>query len=99
MQAMFHDPDDYPDSGIQRALVEPGRVVTVQLDAQVIESTSNVRRITVENRKCWFDDEVAVVQSSPSYSFQTCITECRMKVFEEKCGCIPFFYPLFGIYL
>ncbi|GFG36325.1 hypothetical protein Cfor_05944, partial [Coptotermes formosanus] len=97
--AMFHDPEDYPDTDLQTALVEPGKSVTVMLEAQVIESTDTVRWMNVESRQCWFDDEVAVLQSSPSYSFQTCITECRMKVFQEKCGCIPFFYPLFGQYL
>jgi hypothetical protein len=96
---MFHDPKDYPDTGLHTALVEPGQLVTVMLEAQVIQSMDTVRRINVESRQCWFDDEVAVVQSSPTYSFQTCITECRMKVFQEKCGCIPFFYPLFGQYL
>ena len=96
---MFHDPEDYPDSGLHTALVEPRQFVSVMLEAEVIESVNTVRWIDVNSRRCWFDDEVAVVQSSPSYSFQTCITECRMKVFQEKCGCIPFFYPLFGQYL
>jgi hypothetical protein len=99
MQVMFHDPEDYPDSGIHTALVEPRQLVSVMLEAEVIESVNSVRWIDVGSRRCWFSDEVAVVQSSPSYSFQTCITECRMKVFQEKCGCIPFFYPLFGQYL
>jgi amiloride-sensitive sodium channel len=99
MQAMFHDPEDYPDAGLHTALVEPRQVVSVMLEAQVIESVNTVRWIDVDSRRCWFDDEVAVMQSSPSYSFQTCITECRMKVLQEKCGCIPFFYPLFGQHL
>jgi hypothetical protein len=99
MQAVFHDPEDYPDNGQHTALVEPRRLVTVMLEAQVIESVYTVRWIDVASRRCWFDDEVAVVRSSPSYSFQTCITECRMKVLQEKCGCIPFFYPLFGQHL
>ncbi|KDR21541.1 Sodium channel protein Nach [Zootermopsis nevadensis] len=93
--AMFHDPEDYPDMGLQTALVEPRQLVTVMLEAQVVESLDDVRWISVENRQCWFDDEVAVVHSSPDYSYHTCITECRMKVLQEKCGCIPFFYPLF----
>jgi amiloride-sensitive sodium channel len=98
MQAMFHDPEDYPDSGLKTALVEPGRLVTVKLEAQIIESVNDVRRVNVDSRQCWFDDEVAVVQSSPSYSVDNCITECRIKVFQENCGCIPFFYPLVGQY-
>jgi Amiloride-sensitive sodium channel. len=99
MQAMFHDPEDYPDTGLQTALVEPRKIVSVMLEAQVIESVDTVRRLNVNSRHCWFDDEVAVVQSSPSYSYQTCITECRMKVFQVKCGCVPFYYPLFGQHL
>jgi hypothetical protein len=96
---VFHDPEDYPDAGLQMALVEPGRLVTVMLEAQLVESVSDVRWISVQNRQCWFDDEVAVVQSSRSYSYQNCLTECRMKAFQDKCGCIPFFYPLFSQYL
>jgi amiloride-sensitive sodium channel len=96
---MFHDPEDYPDTGLQTALVEPGRLVTVTLEAQVVESVDDVRWISVKNRHCWFDDEVVVVHSTPDYSYQTCITECRMKVFQDKCGCTPFFYPLFSQYL
>jgi amiloride-sensitive sodium channel len=96
---MFHDPEDYPDMGLQTALVEPRQLVTVMLEAQVVESVNDVRWINVENRQCWFDDEVAVVHSSPVYSYHTCITECRMKVLQDNCGCIPFFYPFFSQYL
>jgi amiloride-sensitive sodium channel len=99
MQAMFHDPDNYPDSGIQMALVEPGRLTTVVLEAQVVESVSDVRWISVQNRQCWFDDEVAVVHTSATYSYYNCLTECRMKALQDKCGCIPFFYPLISQYL
>jgi hypothetical protein len=99
MQALFHDPEDYPDTGIQMALVEPGRVTTVILEAQVVESVSDVRWISVQNRQCWFDDEVAVVHTSATYSYYNCLTECRMKALQDKCDCIPFFYPLISQYL
>lgn len=85
--------------GLQPVLVEPGQQVTVMMDAQVVESVTDVRWVSVENRKCWFNDEVSVVQSSPGYSYRTCITECRMEVLQEKCGCTPFFYPFFSKYL
>ncbi|XP_033606268.1 sodium channel protein Nach isoform X3 [Cryptotermes secundus] len=96
IRAVFHDPDDFPDAGLQMALIEPQRLVSVMLEAQVVESMSDVRWISVQNRQCWFDDEVAVVHTSPKYSYYNCLTECRMKAFQDKCGCIPFFYPLFN---
>ncbi|XP_069669416.1 pickpocket protein 11-like [Periplaneta americana] len=96
LTALFHDPLDYPETSLQTALIEPKQMVTVLLGAEVIESVDDVRWLSVAQRSCWFDDEVTVVGSSEDYSYQTCITECRMRVLLEKCNCTPFFYPLFN---
>ncbi|PSN41206.1 hypothetical protein C0J52_04176, partial [Blattella germanica] len=96
LQVLFHDPLDYPETSLQTAVVEPQMMVTIGLGAQAIESAPEVRTLNVAQRQCWFDDEVSLLNASPEYSYQTCITECRMEVLNSKCGCTPFFYPMFS---
>ncbi|KAJ9578620.1 hypothetical protein L9F63_005110 [Diploptera punctata] len=96
IKVLFHDPLDYPETSLDTTMVEPKKMVTVSLNAQAVESVSEVRSLSVSQRQCWFNGEEEVLKSTNEYSYQTCITECRIRVLSEKCGCIPFFYPLYS---
>ena len=32
-----------------------------------------------------------------SYTRRTCLQECKAKIIMEKCGCLPFYFPDYGV--
>ncbi|PSN41205.1 hypothetical protein C0J52_04177, partial [Blattella germanica] len=94
---LIHDPISYPETSVRIIPVEPNQLFSAILDAQAVESSSDVRMISINQRQCWFEDEAISVESDVEYNFKNCITECRMKVIREECGCTPFYYPPFNM--
>ncbi|XP_065203446.1 sodium channel protein Nach-like [Planococcus citri] len=55
-------------------------------------TTEEARQLSIRQRHCVFPDEIKLI-TDDIYTFGACMTECRMNMAKEKCGCIPFFYP------
>lgn len=55
-------------------------------------TTEEARQLSISQRHCVFPDEIRLV-TNDEYNFGACMTQCRMNMAKEKCGCIPFFYP------
>lgn len=73
-------------------LVAIGQSVDLKVEPRIMQSEDILRRVDVEDRGCWFDDEAKLAHSDV-YSYETCRTECRMKNYIYECGCIPYKYP------
>ncbi|PZC76567.1 hypothetical protein B5X24_HaOG204466 [Helicoverpa armigera] len=92
VKVLLSDPNDYPETTIDYRYITFGESVDIKVEPMVFQSDSNVRRVEPENRGCWFHDEV-VLSHTNRYSYETCVTECRMKNYMDACKCVPYKYP------
>lgn len=60
------------------------------LSMSEIKTKSNVRELSVRQRKCKFFSDGGL-KTWPVYSRSMCVTECRMKVIQDHCDCRPHF--------
>ncbi|CAG4976948.1 unnamed protein product [Colias eurytheme] len=86
------DPNDYPEVTVLYKYVGTGVSLDIKVQPMIFQSDDEIRRIDVEKRGCIFHDE-GLLEHTDRYSTETCITECRMKMFLTNCGCIPYKYP------
>ncbi|CAK9823349.1 Pickpocket protein 19 [Anthophora retusa] len=62
-----------------------------------IKTTPNVKELRIQQRKCKFLNDGGL-ETWPVYTRNMCITECRMKVIQDRCNCRPHFArPINGI--
>ncbi|XP_011307040.1 uncharacterized protein [Fopius arisanus] len=90
-QAMIYTPTDYPyrASGSNRdGLVMPGTETFISLGGSMSDTTEDFRSLKLERRNCDVQYEYY------EYSYSECITSCKIQDIAEKCGCIPFYYPV-----
>nr|CAD7403343.1 unnamed protein product [Timema cristinae] len=97
ISVLIHDGTDYPEISLLTSLVQPRQELSISVGGNYIESEDNVRGLNVEQRLCWFDDEIPG-NYTDDYSYQTCVTGCRITAVAEKCGCLPFYYPTSGVF-
>lgn len=91
VQGFIHSPMEAPDIAAHTLYSSSFVFKSLELTALSTYSTSNVRDLSVEQRKCRFFNESNLV-TSPVYSYRLCRNECRMKLAHRLCGCIPHFY-------
>jgi acid-sensing ion channel, other len=58
-----------------------------------IKSDSDVRKIEIKGRRCLFTDE-SNGNYYQNYTKNLCKMSCRIQNALNKCGCVPYFYPL-----
>ncbi|XP_071455764.1 sodium channel protein Nach-like [Hetaerina americana] len=92
LTVLVHDPMDFPESTSTAALVFTRQESWISVAPSVVESTDAVRGIEVSRRQCLFEEELQL-SSAETYSYQTCITECRARHLAKLCHCLPFYYP------
>ncbi|XP_065206755.1 sodium channel protein Nach-like [Planococcus citri] len=87
----IHSPMEAPDIAAYM-LFSPSYVFkSIELTALSTYSTSKVKDLNIEQRKCRFFNESNLI-TSPVYAYRLCRNECRMKLAHKLCGCIPHFY-------
>ncbi|XP_031787058.1 sodium channel protein Nach [Nasonia vitripennis] len=89
---LVHDPFNYPEVEILTSFIQPTQEIAVILSGTIMESAPDVRNLDLTRRNCWFNDEKKL-QISTVYSYQSCITECRIRYIRRYCNCVPFYYP------
>ncbi|XP_058804612.1 pickpocket protein 28-like, partial [Phymastichus coffea] len=89
---LVHDPFNYPEVEVLTSFIQPMQEMAVMLSGSIVASEANVKTLDLTRRNCWFNDEVKLSISSV-YSYQSCITECRIRYIRRYCNCVPFFYP------
>ncbi|KAJ8731706.1 hypothetical protein PYW08_014436 [Mythimna loreyi] len=92
VKVLVSDPNDYPETTVIDRYITLGESVDIKIEPMVFQSDSNVRRVEPRNRGCWFHDEVTLSHTD-RYSYETCVTECKMVNYMNACGCVPYKYP------
>lgn len=92
-EVIIHSSQDYPDLTISSSVVQPGEDLRLAVQPEIIVSQPGIRKMDVEQRNCWFDDEHDLVLA-PRYSFESCMAECRADHNLAMCHCMQFFFPL-----
>ncbi|XP_014217076.1 pickpocket protein 28-like [Copidosoma floridanum] len=95
---LVHDPFTYPEVELLTSFIQPTQETAMILSASIMVSSESVRSLSNSQRNCWFTDEKQLSTSS-IYSYQSCITECRIKYIQRYCDCVPFYYPNFSKFL
>lgn len=91
-EILIHDPEEFPQASLTSAIAQPGYEVDISVIPSVITSKQAIRDLPVNERICWFGDEVRL-RATRKYSLNSCLAECRVDYIAAKCNCLPFFYP------
>lgn len=70
-----------------------GEELSVTIEPLVLESEQGVKDVNSDTRGCLLQDE-GDLESSNIYSFSNCLVECKAKIIQDLCQCIPYFFPL-----
>jgi amiloride-sensitive sodium channel len=64
----------------------------LQVSASRIVCSSDIKRLSIEQRQCVYSEEVRL-KYFQLYSDTNCLTECEETYLYARCGCVPFYYP------
>ncbi|XP_034254431.1 uncharacterized protein LOC117653133 [Thrips palmi] len=87
----LHSSNETADFASQRLESPAGSYKTLDISALSIYTSGSAANLKVEQRRCRFLKETNLILS-PVYSYNLCRNECRMKLAQERCGCVPHFY-------
>ncbi|XP_045534337.1 pickpocket protein 11-like [Papilio machaon] len=90
---LISDPNDYPETTVSYRFISLGESLDMKVQPLVFQCEDDIRNVSPEKRACWFHDEV-LLQYTDRYSYETCLTECKIKTFLKYCGCVPYKYPI-----
>ncbi|KAF2885948.1 hypothetical protein ILUMI_20225 [Ignelater luminosus] len=93
INVLVQDGFDYPDMDLIANTVLSTEELTISVTPRVYISTENLKYLSYAQRHCLFEDEGDLEWTS-TYSYKTCITQCRVKAILEFCDCIPYHYPV-----
>lgn len=60
---LVHDPQDYPEISLLTAFAETGKEVDIAISGTILESVANIRGLSLEQRRCFFNDEVPCINT------------------------------------
>lgn len=91
-RVLLHDAYDFPDRNAPTKIVTLGKESFMRIVPEITYSTEDIRNMPIDMRKCLFHDEhkMPVMQR---YSFVNCMSNCRIRLLYEKCGCITYNLP------
>lgn len=90
-RVLIHNSYHFPDWSINNILTEKGINCLIGITPSITYSTNNIPGIDIEKRNCIFNNE-SELHNFVDYNFHNCMTECRMNLTRNLCGCIPFYY-------
>lgn len=91
----YHSPSEVADMSGRSLLSINNSYTTLDLSALSIYSTKEARSLSVAQRKCRFLEE-SNLKISPVYTYNLCRMQCRVKLCQALCGCVPYFYRSIG---
>lgn len=88
---LVHATNDMPNSFKLSDFVEFGYGISLEvvISPIVVDGDENLRRLSVDERKCYFEGERSL-KYFKTYSKGNCEHECRSNQTFERCGCVPF---------
>ncbi|XP_055530563.1 sodium channel protein Nach-like [Wyeomyia smithii] len=95
-EVFVHNPQDFPADSDFEDTLQPGWDVDLCVTPLPISSSSSLRRVPLEQRQCFMENE-GKLQSNSQFSLNLCMSECRLRTIIRLCKCVPFFYADFNI--
>lgn len=89
---LIHDAYNFPDDNAETKAISPKMLAYIMIYPETTYSTTNVRRLAPNVRNCYFHDERNLTYFQ-RYSQLNCLAECRAKLANRLCGCVPYFLP------
>ncbi|XP_014245168.1 sodium channel protein Nach-like [Cimex lectularius] len=90
-KVFVHSPSEVAEIASSSRESPPKFYMSLDLVALTIYSTEQTKSLRISQRKCRFLDE-GNLKISPAYTYKLCRIECRMKLANRLCGCVPYFY-------
>ncbi|XP_017960637.1 sodium channel protein Nach [Drosophila navojoa] len=86
-----HSPYEVSASEANIISLQKSDEITASFKVLETVASNNLRELSVEQRKCVFNDEET--SNLKVYSKSLCLARCRAIMALEMCNCVPFFYP------
>lgn len=89
-----HHPNEYPEEGMG-SIVPVGNLdkLNIAVKPTITESSDEIRALPSYVSGCCFKDTTESIITR-IYSQKSCLLECRMKFFQEQCGCLPYYITM-----
>ncbi|XP_018786777.1 PREDICTED: sodium channel protein Nach [Bactrocera latifrons] len=83
---------DITSGSVKERYVESGKDTYMTIKPGIIETVNEARILPPSVRQCYFNDEKAPIFGK-LYSYNSCITRCRMYSILVLCNCLLFMHP------
>ncbi|ENN77435.1 hypothetical protein YQE_06259, partial [Dendroctonus ponderosae] len=91
-QVQLHNRLEFPHFEFTSTLHEMNTNSFISVDAELLGySTVSFPSIAISKRKCLIEVE-REMERFTIYTYQNCITECKVKIIKKLCGCVPFYF-------
>jgi amiloride-sensitive sodium channel len=96
-QVYLQSTEDLPVTEVRPQHVWDQKIQSINFSPKQTYTTEKTRQLTLQQRKCVFDDEITLL-TSDTYTYNSCIIQCHMELARRLCKCVPFFYRKTGTY-
>ncbi|XP_070500712.1 pickpocket protein 28-like [Chironomus tepperi] len=91
-KVILHLPNEIPTIFHSETYFQLKNLKTMSISAEVIEKDESLRRLTPDQRGCYFEDE-RQLKFFKSYTQRNCEYECMTNYTLRTCGCVKFSMP------
>jgi amiloride-sensitive sodium channel len=96
-QVYLHSTKDLPIIDVNPQHIWDQKIQSIKFTSKQTYTTEGARQLSIHQRKCIFEDEIRLL-TCDTYTYQSCMIQCRMELARSLCKCVPFFYRTRGIY-
>ncbi|KAH1013725.1 hypothetical protein HUJ04_002679 [Dendroctonus ponderosae] len=89
-QVQIHNPFDFPHFALPTMLSEINTSNFFAVSGEITGNSDAVKAMTTLERNCIFYNE-RKMNVTTRYTYQNCISECKVATILEICGCVPFY--------
>ncbi|XP_058456866.1 sodium channel protein Nach-like [Malaya genurostris] len=90
-EVFVHNPLDFPGEWNLENTIQPGWDVDFCVIPTPISASSSLERVPQHLRGCYLDDE-GNLESNSTFSFNQCMSICRLRTMIKLCHCVPFYF-------
>ncbi|PNF31312.1 hypothetical protein B7P43_G11545 [Cryptotermes secundus] len=98
VRVYLHSAEDIPITDVSPQHVWDRKIKKIAFDSKQTYTTEGARQLSIKQRKCVFEDEIKLL-TSDTYTYHSCMIQCRMKIARDLCKCVPFFYQIIEVVL
>ena len=71
-----------------------GKTTTIYITPRAREIDDSGRLLTESQRVCRLSEDNHQLKIFKVYTQEACLLECKIEIAYQRCGCMPWFYPL-----